>query len=408
MTDRMPSDRHYDVAVALNYYAPYVSGLTETARVVAEELAARGRSVAVVTCRHDPALPAFERLRGVDVYRAPVLATFGRGPISPAFAPLVRRIAKRSATLHLHLPMLDAVAITTGLSHPRIVSTYHIDVWIPPSLTSPLQIAGVNWSARRAIAKSHRVVVNSFDQADHSLLRDVLRAGDLRAIPAPCLDSSGGTPAYRDGPGTHVGFLGRIVPDKGIEFLIPAFLKSARPDDRLLVAGEHQAVAGGGIMPLLRRLANDDPRIRFLGPLDKAQVRDFYASIDVFALTSVAESFGIVQAEAMMCAIPVVTSDIPGGRVPVRETGFGILTEPRDVDAIAHALERLRAMDAPTRAAHAETARRAFGLAACIDRYEDTLFAWNASQVAREASAAPDAGAPPAVSATEAAVDGAR
>ena len=66
-----------DLLVALDYYAPYVSGLTNVARDVAEGLAARGHRVRVLTSRHDRSLPERELLNGVEVERAPVLARMG-------------------------------------------------------------------------------------------------------------------------------------------------------------------------------------------------------------------------------------------------------------------------------------------------------------------------------------------
>lgn len=359
----------FDVAVVLNYYAPYVSGLTETARIVAEGLADRGMRVAVVTTRHDPDLPAEEVLRGVHVFRAPIAFRIGRGPVSPAFLALARRIAARSRLLHLHLPMLEAGAITRLASRVPVLTTYHIDVWIPPSLTSRLQIASVNLSARDAIRRSRHVVVNSDDQARYSVHWPSISSVEWSSIPAPCLDPRGGAPVFRDGGGHHVGFLGRIVPDKGIEYLIRGFLQTAAPDDRLLLAGEHATVAGGGNLAFLREVSRNDGRVRFLGPLDRPGTRDFYASIDTFALTSVAESFGIVQAEAMMCGLPVVGSDLPGGRVPIVQTGFGRLTRPRDVAAIAEALVALRAVPADERERLAARARDLYGADGCIDRY---------------------------------------
>ena len=166
-----------------------------------------------------------------------------------------------------------------------------------------------------------------------------------------------------------MGFMGRIVPDKGIDFLIRAFLRVAAPQDRLLLAGEYDAVAGGSNIQALRAIAGDDERIRFLGLLDRDGTRDFYASIDTFALTSVAESFGITQAEAMMCGLPVVGSDLPGGRVPIVQTGFGRLTQPGDVDAIAAALTELRDFPADKRERLAEKARGLYGADSCVDSY---------------------------------------
>ena len=367
------TDTTFDITVILNYYAPYVSGLTETARVVAEGLAAQGWRVAVVTACHDPELPAEEVMRGVHVFRAPIAFKIGRGPVSPAFLTLARRIARRSRMLHLHLPMLEAGAIAMIAPRIPILSTYHIDVWIPPTLTSRIQIAGVNLSARVALRRSTHVVVNSDDQARHSLHWPSIDAGDWSSIPAPCLDPRGGAPVYRDGPGHHVGFLGRIVPDKGIEFLIRAFLRTAAPEDRLLLGGEHDTVAGGSNIAFLREIVGGDTRVRFLGALERDETRDFYASIDTFALTSVAESFGIVQAEAMMCGLPVVGSNLPGGRTPLLDTGFGLLTEPGDVPAIADALVALRGYPAEERQRLAEKARKLYSAESCIERYS-TLF----------------------------------
>lgn len=360
---------NFDITVVLNYYAPYVSGLTETARIVVEGLADRGWRVAVVTTSHDSDLPSHEIMRDVHVFRAPIAFRIGRGPVSPAFLTLARQLATRSRMLHLHLPMLEAAAVTWLAQRIPILSTYHIDVWIPPSATSRFQIAGVNMSARAALRRSHHVVVNSDDQARNSLLWPSIDAVEWSSIPAPCLDARGGAPAFRDGSGHHVGFLGRIVPDKGIEYLIRGFRQIAAPEDRLLLAGEHEAVAGGSNMLLLHAAADGDERIRFLGPLNRPGTRDFYASIDTFALTSVAESFGIVQAEAMMCGLPVVGSDLPGGRVPIVQTGFGRLTSPRDVPAIAAALTELRDFPSDERRRLGELARSLYGADGCIDRY---------------------------------------
>ncbi|MDT0268600.1 glycosyltransferase family 4 protein [Streptomyces sp. DSM 44915] len=371
MTDQPTAEPAYDVCLALNYYAPYVSGLTEVARVLAEGLAARGRSVAVVTSRHDRALPRRERVAGVEIFRAPVRAQLGRGVVAPGFPKLVARVARRSRVLNLHLPMLEAGWIAARCRDVPTVSTYHIDVWVPRTLTTPLQVAAVNRSARHALARSTAVVVNSDDQARHSLQWPTIRTRPWQAISAPCLHREGGRPAYRASGGLHVGFLGRIVEDKGIPYLVRAFRRHAAPEDRLLIGGDHADVRGRSAVAEVREAIGDDTRITLLGLLRGRQLADFYASIDVFALPSVAESFGIVQAEAMMAGVPCVTSDLPGGRYPVVATGFGRLAPPRDPDAIWRAVEELRDLPAAQRAVHAKEARDRFGVDACLDAYQE-------------------------------------
>lgn len=359
----------YDLCLVVNYYAPYVSGLTEVVRVVGEGLAARGWRVAVVAARHDPALPLRETRCGVDVYRCPVVATIGRGLVSPSFATTARRVARRSRITNLHLPMLEAAAITLGRLPGPVVATYHIDLWLPPTLISRAAMAAVAVSARLALRRCAAVVVNSEDQARYSALWPVLRERPRQAIPAPCLDRRGGRPAYRETAGPHIGFLGRIVADKGLEYLVEAFAGIADPTARLLIGGDYLTVAGGSVIDLLRAAAERDPRIRILGLLRGDEIRNFYASIDAFALPSVAESFGIAQAEAMMCGIPSVTTDLPGGRYPVVATGLGALVQPRDPAGLRAALLDVLSWDATTRELGAKRAREKFGVEGCLDQY---------------------------------------
>ncbi|MEU6158329.1 glycosyltransferase family 4 protein [Streptomyces sp. NPDC047130] len=363
----------YDVCIAVNYYAPYVSGLTETARVVAEGLAARGWKVAVVATRHDPALPLRERLGGVDVHRCPVVATIGRGLVSPSFAATVRRLSRRSRVLHLHLPMLEAGLITGLRPEVPVVSTYHIDLWLPPGLVARAATAAVRVSSAITLRRSAAVVVNSDDQAEHSRMWPSLRRAKRYPIAAPCLDRRGGSPGYRTTSGPHIGFLGRIVADKGLSYLLAAFDDITDPDARLLIGGDYLTVAGGSVIDEVRRAARRDPRISILGLLRGQQIDDFYASIDVFALPSVAESFGIAQAEAMMCGVPSVTTDLPGGRYPVTATGMGAVVPPRDPAALRDALLETLAWDASARERGAARARDLFGSESCLDRYEAVL-----------------------------------
>jgi glycosyltransferase involved in cell wall biosynthesis len=359
----------YDVAIVLNYYVPYVSGLTEHARIVAEALAARGWRVAVVAARHDRRLPLRETVNGVDVTRCPVVAKVGRGLVSPTFPLVAARVGRTASVVNLHLPMLEASAIARLVRPVPVISTYHIDLWLPPSILGALAIRAAAWSARSALRASHDIVVYSLDQAEHSSLATELKARPLHAFATPCLDRRGGAPAYRESRGLHVGFLGRIVADKGIRYLIAAFRGHADASARLLIGGDYEQVAGGSDIDDLRRVAAGDARIRFLGLLEGSRINDFYASIDVFALPSVAESFGIVQAEAMMTGVPSVTTNIPGGRHPVQATGFGRLVPPRDPESLLAAILQAAAIPASERDRLAAVARARFGVDACIDGY---------------------------------------
>jgi glycosyltransferase involved in cell wall biosynthesis len=361
--------RRLDLVLALDYYTPYVSGLTNVARDVAEGLAARGHRVRVLTSRHDRSLPERELLDGVEVERAPVLARLGKGVLSPALVQRVRRAARTASVTNLHLPMPEA-GLLTGLRSPT-VTTYHCDVSLPPGPVNRAQTLGVDLASRVALRRSARVVVSSEDYARSSRLWPAM-TGRTATIPPPCRERPPGTPRFRDGGGLHVGFLGRIVEEKGLQYLVRAFLALGDPDARLLIGGDFADVAGGSVVEEVRRAAAGDPRVRLLGFLPEEQIADLYASIDVFALPSVNafEAFGIVQVEAMMAGVPVLASGLPGVRTVVQETGFGIVAPPRDVVALTQGLRDL-ATAPPDRARGRARAKERYALGTVLDAYEE-------------------------------------
>ncbi len=362
-----------DVVMALTYYAPYVSGLTNAARDVAVGLARQGWRVSVVATQHDPALAREEVLDGVRVVRTPVVARLGKGAISPGLPAAVARETRGAGVLNLHLPMLEAGPLA-AISRAPVVLTYQCDVSLPPGAAGAVQRVGVDASSRLAVARARAVGVSSQDYAQHSRLWSAMR-GKEREIPPPCLDRSGGSPRFREGPGFHVGFLGRIVEEKGVHHLVEGFQALGDPDARLLIAGDFAAVAGGSVIERVRAAIGGDERVRVLGFVPDEALADLYASIDVFALPSVNafEAFGIVQVEAMMTGVPALASDMPGVRQPVLRTGYGAIAAPRDAASIAEGLRRLR--DAPPpRAAVAAAARALYGLDRTVDAYA-ALFA---------------------------------
>lgn len=361
-----------DVLTVLNYYSPYVSGVTEYARVVAEGLAARGYRVVVVAGHHDPRTPATETIRGVRVVRTPVRARIGKGIVSPSFVPTALRWARRSRRVLLHAPMLEAGLVAAGVPRERLVTLYHCDVSMPAGIVNRFQSTVLDASHAVALRRSGEVAVTTDDYARTSRLASAM-SGRTTAVAVPATDRGPGRPAFRDGPGLHVGFLGRIVEEKGLEYLVEGF-RSLPQDARLLIAGDFTEVAGGSVVDRVRAAIGGDPRVRLLGFLDDAQVADLYASIDVFALPSVNsfEAFGIVQMEAMLRGVPVLASDLPGVRVPVRESGFGRIVPPRDATAIGRALRELS--ETPLDAvAGVEYARRTCAADAVVDRFEELL-----------------------------------
>ena len=96
-------------------------------------------------------------------------------------------------------------------------------------------------------------------------------------------------------------------------------------------------------------------RIHRLGVLDERQKRDFFAGIDVFALPSRSDSFGLVLLEAWANAKPVVAYRAGGIADLVRHEQDGLLVAAGDVESLAARLGPIGSVGRPRR--HVGTGR---------------------------------------------------
>jgi glycosyltransferase involved in cell wall biosynthesis len=360
-----------DIVMALNYYSPYVSGLTEASRLVAEELVRRGHRVTVVAAQHEKELPRDEMLAGVRVVRTPVALRIGKGVISPSFIPTVVRHAKSADVLNLHMPMLESGLIATLVRSTPVVATYQCDIALPDGLFNRIQSRAMDASNSRAMRASTAIVPSSLDYAKASRLQRRMSDARTLEISPPTRLLPTGQPRFRETDGLHVGFLGRLVEEKGIEYLVDGFRALDDPEARLIIAGDYSKIAGGSVIDRVREHIGSDDRIRVLGFVPDEDLADFYASLDVFALPSINsfEAFGIVQVEAMKLGVAALASDLPGVRIPVQRTGFGRVVRRRDAAAITSALRELAANPLDTTAG-ADAANREYGQERTTDEYE--------------------------------------
>jgi glycosyltransferase involved in cell wall biosynthesis len=204
------------------------------------------------------------------------------------------------------------------------------------------------------IAKSH------FSREKH---REFGFAAPMEVIPyflpdadaaAPNVEAA--APRLHDRP--YFLFVGRLERIKGLDDVIPTFLSGDGPD--LLIAGD------GEHGPVLRALAGDSPRVRFLGRVPPDELARYYADAVALIVPSVCyETFGIILIEAFRQGTPVIARRL--GPLPeiVEAAGGGLLFDsPAELD---EAMRRI--VDEPgLRARFAESAQRAFS-----DRWSESV-----------------------------------
>jgi glycosyltransferase involved in cell wall biosynthesis len=134
-----------------------------------------------------------------------------------------------------------------------------------------------------------------------------------------------------------VGTVGRLMPIKGLEYLIDAFGRFRRQPGRaaskLLIVGDGPLKAGLGRYADSHELSRS---VEFLGM--RTDVYDVMGAFDVFALSSLHEGVPMALLEAMALGIPIVASRVGGIPEILEDKKEAVLVPAQDAEALASAI----------------------------------------------------------------------
>jgi glycosyltransferase involved in cell wall biosynthesis len=149
-----------------------------------------------------------------------------------------------------------------------------------------------------------------------------------------------GRPAENDGAPVRVLTVGRLVGGKGFALLLDALarLVGRGRDVTLTVVGDGRSRERLHAQADALGIAD---RVEWVGALGQDEIRDRYASADVFCLPSFAEGVPVVLMEAMAMEVPVVATRIAGIPELVTDGQSGLLVAPARADELTDALDRL-------------------------------------------------------------------
>jgi glycosyltransferase involved in cell wall biosynthesis len=136
-------------------------------------------------------------------------------------------------------------------------------------------------------------------------------------------------------------FVGRLIPRKGLPFLIEAakYVVEELNETKFLVVGN--GPLKNSLMAQIEKMKLSGNFV-FLGDVNEAVLPALYNCADVFALPSNQEGQGIALLEAQATAKPVVAFDVGGVREAVLEEETGFLVK-RDSHKLAEAIMKLLA-----------------------------------------------------------------
>jgi glycosyltransferase involved in cell wall biosynthesis len=264
------------------------------------------------------------RLAGIPVHLLRVRAKLDL----PRLVPLVRLLrAERPAILHAHLFHANLVArlVAPLVGGLPVITTHHA---VQPGRHSPRLLAD-----RVTTRLDTRTVAVS--QAAAEFARDVVgvRPEAVRMIPngidlERAHESYDVVEARRDldlpPDRPVVGTVGRLDREKGHADLLHSWrhVLAGHPGATLAIAGDGSERSS--LVSLAARLGIS-PSVRLVGHC--RQVPRFLAALDVFAMPSRAESFGLALVEALAAGLPCVASAVGG--LPEVMGGAGVLVPPR-------------------------------------------------------------------------------
>ena len=215
----------------------------------------------------------------------------------------------------------------------------------------------------QVVEAADRLVANTEQEARE--LVDLYGADPARVVVAePGVDLATFTPGSVGGARAALGvasdavlllFVGRIQPLKAPDVLVRAAAEIVRrrPElrSRLVVAVLGGASGTGVRTPMgLAELAAERgiaDLVRFVPPVDRPTLAQWYRAADVVAVPSHNESFGLVALEAQACGTPVVAANVGG--LPTAVGPAGVLVDGHDTADWATALAGV-ALDTERRA----------------------------------------------------------
>lgn len=263
----------------------------------------------------------------------------------------VRRLVASLEPDILHAHHLTSYGFLAGLcdTHPTLTSVWGTDILEAPDWT-PLH----RRITRFALERADHVTATGLALAT-ATLKYMPFAKSVSVVPYGIdLDQfqPQERPARRE---VVVGTVARLSQEKGLDTLLRAFARLAGDgrEIRLVIAGD------GPERRKLARLAGDldiESRTEFRGEVKHEEVPSVLAELDIFAIPSLAEGFGVAALEAAAMKLPVVGSNVHGIPDVVDDGRTGLLVPPGDEKTLAEAISRL-ADDAELRREMGESAR---------------------------------------------------
>ncbi|GFN33877.1 glycosyltransferase family 4 protein [Paenibacillus xylaniclasticus] len=249
------------------------------------------------------------------------------------------RIKRRYDVIHAHHP-IAALVMKQLFPDTPLVMTIHSSYERELILNGRIQEGSVEHQFLTSIYRELEQKTDKLLTVSESFrqyLAPYLSAPDNIIVIPNGFDEKRFRPIAHDNQVTQFITVCRLVPAKGLDVLLHACAKLKQQGLPFVL----HIIGDGPIRSELEQLAvqldlYDD--IIFYGYM--LHPEEFMPFFDVFVLPSRAESFGSVFAEAALCLLALVGTNVGGIAEQIENEVNGLLVPPEDVDALAEAMEK--------------------------------------------------------------------
>lgn len=295
-------------------------GIEKHVYEVAARLASRNHRVFVYARKaYHPKMP--KRIDGVQMVYKPTLYTKNLEAIIHTFISTLHAIGQKYDIIHYHGVGPSTLAWIPRLfaRKTRVITTFHSQdrfhqKWSP---FAKLYLFFGEWAAvyfpHACIAVSHVIQV---------YVRKVMRK-EIVYIPngaeAQSIRTKQELTQFNIESNNYILNVGRIVPQKGLQYLIPAYKKAKLTKDLVIVGAPSFS---DQYFKELKALAEDDPRIHFLGYQSGDALKQLFAHAYLYVQPSESEGLSVAVLEAMSFGTAVLVSNIPENIEAMQNKGF--------------------------------------------------------------------------------------
>ena len=273
---------------------------------------------------------------GIRQRSVPTIEKKGLAAVSSSFFAALCSAFGRYGVVHIHAEGPAFFCWIPKMFGKRVIVTVHGIDWQREKWKSGFGSKFIRRGEKNAVKYADEIIVLSagvqkyFEKTYGRKTRFIPNGVNHPEIQKPELI----TEKYGLTKDSYILFLGRLVPEKGLRYLIEAY-KQTKTDKKMVIAGGSSDT--DSFMKEIKELAKDDERILFTGFVQGKMLDELYSNAYIYTLPSDLEGMPLSLLEAMSYGNCCLTSDIPECTEVVEDKA--LIFKKSDVDDLRNCLQ---------------------------------------------------------------------